>query len=87
MDALTNQEREVVLSMVADAHDTWVVYADDPMWIARLDKIATAYKTSAIGKWYRLTAGQVTVKKERMEMTDEQREAAVERLANARANR
>lgn len=87
MDALTNAERECHLSMVADAHDTWEVYADDPMWVARLDKIATAYKTSAIGKWYRLTAGQVTIKRERVGMTDEQREAAAERLAKARANR
>lgn len=86
MDALTNAEREVHLSMVADKHDTWEVYSDDPMWVARLDKIATAYKVSAIGKWYRLTAGQVTIKKERLPMTDEQRKAATERLAKGRAN-
>ncbi|MBT9173490.1 MAG: hypothetical protein DDT21_01891 [Syntrophomonadaceae bacterium] len=83
MDALTNAEREVHLSMVADKHDTWEVYADDPMWVARLDKIATAYKTTPIGKWYKLTAGQVTIKKESSPLSEAEKQRRRETMAKA----
>lgn len=83
MADLTNAERECHLSMMADNHSVWEIYADDPMWVARLDKIAVAYKTSAIGKWYRLTAGQVSIKKERPPLSEEQRER--KRIAMAKA--
>lgn len=39
---LTAAERETRFSMMGDEHGTWDVFTDDPMWIVRLDKIATA---------------------------------------------
>ena len=51
---LTVAERETRLSMTGDDHGTWDVFTDDPFWIARLDKIATAYKVNGEGRWYKL---------------------------------
>ena len=62
MTALTAAERETRLSMMGDDHGTWDVFTDDPMWIDRLDKIATAWKVNGEGKWYTLRADQVVVR-------------------------
>lgn len=70
MATLTNEERECHFNMTADNRNVWEVFTDDPIWITRLDKIATAYKETDNAKWYRLGAGQVSVRKM---LTDEQR--------------
>ena len=59
---LTVAERETRLSMTGDDHGTWDVFTDDPFWIARLDKIATAYKVNGEGRWYKLRSDQVVVR-------------------------
>ena len=46
---LTVAERETRLSMTGDDHGTWDVFTDDPFWISRLDKIATAWKVNGEG--------------------------------------
>ena len=61
MTALTAAERETRLSMMGDDHETWHVFTDDPFWIARLDKIATAWKENGEGRWYKIPARQVTL--------------------------
>lgn len=78
MATLTNEERETHINMVADDRSVWEVYSDDPVMMARLDKIGVAYKTTAVGKWYRLNAKQVSLRKM---PTAEQRAA---RAANLR---
>lgn len=83
MATLTNEERETHLNMTADDRSAWKVFSDDPVMIARLDKISTAYKSTANGRWYRLTAGQVTLKKERAELSDEERQRRRETMAKA----
>ena len=62
MTALTAAERETRLSMMGDDHGEWDVFTDDPFWIARLDKIATAYRVNGEGRWYTLRADQVVVR-------------------------
>ena len=52
---LTVAERETRFSMMGDDHGTWDVFTDDPMWIARLDKIAMAWKTSDAVSYTHLT--------------------------------
>ena len=59
---LTVAERETRLSMTGDDHGTWDVFTDDTFWIARLDKIATAYKVNGEGRWYKLRSDQVVVR-------------------------
>lgn len=59
---LTVAERETRFSMMGDDHGTWDVFTDDPFWIARLDKIATAWKENGEGRWYTLRADQVVVR-------------------------
>jgi len=59
---LTIAERETHLNMTGDDHGTWDVFTDDPFWIARLDKIATAYKVNGEGRWYKLRSDQVVVR-------------------------
>ena len=75
MTALTASERETRLSMMGDDHSQWDVFTDDPMWIARLDKIATAYRVSAEGKWYKIPANQVTIRAPAKPPTEAQIEA------------
>ena len=59
---LTVAERETRLSMTGDDHGTWDVFTDDPFWISRLDKIATAWKVNGEGRWYKLRSDQVVVR-------------------------
>ena len=59
---LTIAERETHLNMTGDDHGTWDVFTDDPFWIARLDKIATAWKVNGEGRWYKLRSDQVVVR-------------------------
>ena len=59
---LTVAERETRLSMTGDDHGTWDVFTDDPFWISRLDKIATAWKVNGEGRGYKLRSDQVVVR-------------------------
>ena len=80
---LTVSERETHFNMTGDNHGTWEVYTDDPFWIARLDKIATAWKTSDEGRWYKIPARQVTLRAPAKPLTEAQieiRRKAGERL-------
>ena len=86
MTALTASERETIFRMVGDDHGEWDVFTDDPFWVARLDKIATAYRVNGEGKWYKIPANQVTIKAPPKPPTEAQIEArrkAVE-LMNSR---
>lgn len=76
---LTIAERETRLVMMGDDHTQFDVQTDDPFWIARLDKVATAYKVNGEGRWYKLRADQVVV---RIGISDARREAS--RIAGQR---
>lgn len=72
---LTAAEREIRLSMMGDNHGEWDVFTDDPFWIARLNKIATAYKVNGEGRWYKIPANQVTIRAPAKALTEAQMEA------------
>lgn len=76
---LTAAERETRFSMMGDEHGTWEVFTDDPMWVSRLDKIATAYKTNGEGKWYKIPANQIVIRKPTSEARKEASRKAGER--------
>jgi hypothetical protein len=65
--------------MMGDDHTQFDVQTDDPFWIARLDKVATAYRVNGEGRWYKLRADQVVV---RIGISDAKREAS--RIAGQR---
>ena len=80
---LTPSERETRFSMMGDDHSQWDVQTDDPFWIARLDKIATAYRVNGEGRWYKIPARQVTLRAPAKPLTEAQieiRRKAGERL-------
>ena len=79
---LTAGERETRFSMMGDDHIQWDVYNHDPMWISRLDKFATAYKTNGEGRWYTLRADQVVV---RAGISEAKREAGRKSAKNLQA--
>jgi len=79
------EEQETHLNMVADDRDTWHVYSDDPVIMARLERIgAKLVKEEAHGgKHYMLRAEQVLLRRgkpKRKPMTDEQRAELRRRL-------
>jgi hypothetical protein len=72
--------------MTGNDHSHFDVFTDDPFWIARLDKIAMAWKVNGEGRWYKIQANQVTIKAPPKPPTEAQIEArrkAVE-LMNSR---
>ena len=83
MERLTNAERETHINMVANDRSQWEIFSDDPVMIARLDKIATAYSAKGEGRFYRLSSKQVTLRN-LLVLSDEQRNALRERLALVR---
>jgi len=76
-------EQETHLNMTGDDRQTWEVFTDDPVWIARLDKISEAIKTVGEGKLYRLRTDQVVLRKGKRQLTDEQKAAMALRLKRA----
>jgi len=83
MATLTNEERETHLNQTADDRSTWELFSDDPVMIARIDKLGIVGIPVGEGKCYTLDKSQVSIRKKRTPMSDEQREAAASRFAVA----
>lgn len=85
MAQLTNEERETHLNLVAANRSQWEVYSDDPVMMAKLDRIATGQPYGA-GKRYTLRANQVSFRygKARAPMSDEERFRRSERMKRMR---
>lgn len=75
---LSNEERETHISMTGDNRKEWIVFSDDPVWIRKLDKLATGIDVGK-GREYRLQANQVSLRNPR-KLSEEQRQALAERL-------
>jgi hypothetical protein len=82
---LLPEERETHLNMTGDNHDVWVVFTDDPYWIRRLDKVATATRIVGEGKEYRLPAKQITLRARAREIDDSVRKVRAENMRLVRA--
>lgn len=65
--------------MVADKRDGWECYSDDPVMIAKLDKIA-AGTPRGYGVAYRLRADQVLFRRGKPVVSDAVRKARSERM-------
>lgn len=88
MSKLPKEERETVISIDASNRETCIVYSSDPVYQRKLEKIgAEIIHMDDWGKHYRLPANQVSLRKARKPLTEEQKEAAAERLKSTRALR
>jgi hypothetical protein len=83
---LTLVERETHLSQSADNHDEWEMYTDDPIWIARMNRLGIVARrtTAAGGKFYTIPDGQITIRKKRRPMTEEELVKVRERFARSK---
>jgi hypothetical protein len=77
-------ERETHLSLTASNREIWEVFSDDLVMMAKFERLGIEFyrEEQGGGRYYRIPANQVTVRKKR-EMSDEQREELSRR---ARAN-
>ena len=83
LNALSNFERETHFNIMADDRSKVHVFSDDPVWIARLDKIATGV-LSGTGKKYELRIDQLHVRKGKKTMSDAQKAQLSTRMAQLR---
>ena len=84
---LTLVERETHLSQSADNHDEWEMYTDDPVWISRMNRLGIVAKrtTAAGGKFYLVPDSQITIRKKRRAMTEEELVRVRERFARSKS--
>jgi len=81
MNNLSNEERESHFNMVANDRSVYEVFSDDPVVVARLDKICEAYKVTDTGKHYHLPANQVSLRKPPKPMSEARRAKLAAQLA------
>lgn len=81
------EERETHLSMTADNRGVWIVFTDDDVMMRRLEGANAEFiRTVGAGKEYRLKADQVTFRKGKRRVSEEQRAKLSERLSRMRRN-
>ena len=84
MSNLSNEERETHLNQSADDRKTWEMATDDPVWIARMEKLGIAPdRTRGETHFYTIPDNQITVRR-KVVMSEEAKRAAAERLRAAR---
>ena len=84
MTNLTNEERETLFNQTADDHSIWAVATNDPMWIARIEKLGFApTKIRGETRWYSVPDDFVHIRAKR-QVSEAQRMATKERFAVAR---
>lgn len=80
---LSNAERETHFNIVADDRNTVHAFSDDPVWMARLDKLATGTAHKG-GKSYKLHIDQLVIRKGKKAMSDAQKAQMSERMRSMR---
>jgi hypothetical protein len=81
---LLPEERELHIWMMGDDHTTFMVFTDDPYWIRRLDKVATATRIVGEGKEYKLPVKQITIRAGRKNLSDSERKRLAENMRQIR---
>ena len=79
---LTNEERETHLNMVASDRTLWEISTDDPVMIARLEKVGATFVRedfSGNTRFYTLPANQVSIRRA-VVMSDKQKAQLAERM-------
>lgn len=85
MSDLSNEERETHLNQSAADRKTWEMATDDPVWIARMERLGIAPdRTRGATHFYTLKDEQVVVRKGKRHMSEAQRAASVERMREMR---
>lgn len=82
---LSNVERETHFNITADDRSSVEAFSDDPVWMARLDKIAAGIPHGG-GKKYKLHIDQLVVRKGKKTMSEAQRVQIAERMRQLRQN-
>ena len=88
MPKLTLEEQETHISMIADNRGLWIVYSDDPVMIARLERIGaklTEIAPDEIGRHYELRADQVLLRAGKRQLSDTTHREMAARLAEHHA--
>ena len=81
---LNPEERETIISMAGDDHDTWIVYTDDPYWQRRVERLGIQpFEVRGAGRKYRLHADQVLIRKGKPAISEQTRQARAARLQTA----
>jgi hypothetical protein len=81
MNNLTTEEKETVISIDAFDRSICHIYSSDPVYQRKLEKIgATVISENDWGKKYTLPANQLTLRKARKPMAEEQKEAQSKRM-------
>lgn len=88
--ALSISEQEVCINAMRD-EDFATVYCSDSTWITKMDKLVekspdlfNVIDETEWGKTYKFPKRLISIRSSIREMSDEQRQLAVERLKNAR---
>jgi len=83
---LTNAERETHVSQTADDRSQWEMYTDDPVWIARMEKLGIEpTRQTSTGVFYTVPDAQVSIRKARKPLTEAQRAKLSKRMARLRS--
>lgn len=80
-------ERETNLNLSADDRGTWGVFTDDPVMIAKMEKVGAEFVRDAKGgegKFFKLRADQVVIRTGKRFMSEEDK---VRRVAKLHAHR
>ena len=83
MTKLTSVEMETHINQTADNRNEWELFTDDPVMLKKMDRLGIVGIPVGEGKCYTLDKSQVSIRKKRTPMSDEQREAAASRFAVA----
>jgi hypothetical protein len=73
MRDLTLEERETAIMQSADDRGTWKIYTDDPVMIAKLERMGmpAVVRDDGIGREYLVEANQVSFRRKRVMSEDE----------------
>lgn len=83
MNELSNAERETHFNIMADDRSKVYVFSDDPVWMQRLDRIATGAAHGS-GKKYELRIDQLVVRKGKKQVSEAQRAQLSARMRSMR---
>ena len=87
MSDLSNEERETHLNQSAADRKMWEMATDDPVWIARMERLGIAIDyTRGATHFYTIPDNQITVRRA-VQLTDEQRAVRAERAREMRRKR
>tara|TARA_Y100000310_G_scaffold112331_1_gene110807 strand:- start:193 stop:471 length:279 start_codon:yes stop_codon:yes gene_type:complete len=84
-NSLANDERETYFTQVAEDRHTWIVYSDDPVWVARFEKMGLKWEPEGVGRQYTLSTEDFTVSiRPKRQLSEEERTRRADQMRNIR---